>query len=107
MNLINMTPHDITIVDVNGNIIKVIPASGKLIRLAQFTVNAGFTVDDVPITKTSYSEPNGLPDYELGKFYIVSQLIKSAIPYREDLLVPAEMVRDDKGNILGCKSLGI
>lgn len=107
MNLINMTPHDITIVDVNGNIIKVIPASGKLIRLAQFTVSAGFTVDDVPITITSYSEPNGLPDYELGKFYIVSQLIKSAIPYREDLLVPAEMVRDDKGNILGCKSLGI
>ena len=40
-------------------------------------------------------------------FYIVSQLVKSALPNRSDLLVPAEMVRDEKGVILGCKSLGI
>ena len=39
-------------------------------------------------------------------FYIVSQLVKSALPNRSDLLVPAEMVRDEKGAILGCKSLG-
>ena len=40
-------------------------------------------------------------------FYIVSQLVKSALPNRSDLLVPAEMVRDEKGMIIGCKSLGI
>ena len=40
-------------------------------------------------------------------FYIVSQLVKSALPNRSDLLVPAEMVRDEKGAILGCRSLGL
>ena len=106
-NLINMTPHPINICDAEGNIIKVIPASGNLIRLAQFTVPQNFTIDDVPVTKSTYSEPNGLPEYQLGTFYIVSQLVKTACPDREDLLVPAEVVRDTQGNIVGCRSLGI
>ena len=107
MSLINMTPHPITIVDAENQIIKVIPASGNLIRLAQFTVPQNFTVDDIPVSKSTYSEPNGLPEYELGTFYIVSQLVKSACTDREDLLVPAEVVRDTNGNIIGCRSLGI
>jgi hypothetical protein len=44
---------------------------------------------------------------ELTHYFIVSQLIKSAFPDRHDLLVPAEVVRDSDGNIIGCKSLGI
>lgn len=107
MSLINMTPHAVNICDAEGVIVKVIPASGNLIRLAQFTVPQNYTIDDVPVTKSTYSEPNGLPEYELGTFYIVSQLVKSACPDREDLLVPAEMVRDKEGNIIGCRSLGI
>ena len=39
-------------------------------------------------------------------YYIVSQIVKSALPNRADLLVPAEVVRDNAGNIIGCKSLG-
>ena len=42
----------------------------------------------------------------MGVFYIVSQLVKNALPDRTDLLVPAEVVRDGNGNIIGCKSLG-
>jgi hypothetical protein len=40
-------------------------------------------------------------------FYLVSQPVKSALPSRKDLLVPAEVVRDEKGNIIGCRSFGI
>lgn len=40
-------------------------------------------------------------------YYIVSQIVKSALPTRKDLLVPAEVVRDENGNIVGCKSLGL
>lgn len=32
--------------------------------------------------------------------------VKNACPVRKDLLVPAEVVRDADGNIVGCKSLG-
>lgn len=106
-HLINMTPHPINIVDAENNIIKVTAASGNLIRLSASTVDAGITVEDIPVTKTMFGNPEGLPEYQLGTFYIVSQLVKSALPSREDLLVPAEVVRDSSGNIIGCRSLGI
>lgn len=68
---------------------------------------AGYEIDGVKITTTQFGEPEGLPDFEEGVFYITSQLVKSALPQRSDLLVPAEVVRDENGNIIGCKSLGI
>lgn len=106
MMIINMTPHPITIVDDSNVVIKTIPASGTLIRLQASTVDAGFTVDDIKVTKTVFGSPEGLPEYSLGTFYVVSQLVKSALPQRSDLLVPADVVRDSNGNIIGCKSLG-
>ena len=105
--MINMTPHPVNIVDENKSVIKVILPSGNLIRLSSSTKDSGFSVDDVKITKTIFGNPQGLPEENLGTYYIVSQIVKSAFPNRQDLLVPAEMIRDDQGNIIGCKSLGI
>jgi hypothetical protein len=105
-NIINMTPHPVNILDDANNQIMVIPASGSLIRLKVSTVDTGWTVDDIRVTKTVFGNPEGLPEYEFGTFYIVSQLVKSALPSREDLLVPAEVQRDTNGNIIGCRSLG-
>lgn len=106
-NIINMTPHPINLLDDELKLIVIIPVSGKTIRLTASTIDAGFTVDDIRITKTVFGEPIGLPEYNFGKFYLVSQLVKAALPERSDLLVPAEIVRDDEGNIIGCKSFGI
>lgn len=104
--IINMTPHPIHIVDADGNLVKTYPKGDSLIRLSASTVAVGM-IDGVPTSKTVFSDPVGLPDFSDGTWYIVSQLVKSALPERTDLLVPAEMVRDANGNILGCKSLGI
>lgn len=105
-NIINMTPHPVNILDDANNQIMVIPASGSLIRLKASTVDVGWRVDDIKVTTTKFGEPEGLPDYKFGTFYIVSQLVKSALSSREDLLVPAEVQRDTNGNIIGCLSLG-
>lgn len=102
--ILNFTPHPIHIVDAEGNQIRTIEVSG-LVRLASKTVPSG-EIDGVNITTTQFGEPEGLPEFEEGVYYIVSQLVKSAITEREDLLVPAEVVRDPQGNIVGCKSLG-
>jgi hypothetical protein len=104
--IINMTPHAVTILGQDNQIIKSIEASGKTIRLAVETVEIG-QIEGIRLTSTKFGEPIGLPEFEEGTYYIVSQLIKSALPNRQDLLVPAEVVRDDKGLILGCKSFGI
>ncbi len=103
--IINKTPHDVTIVDYNNNIINTMKSSGQ-IRLAAITKKVG-TINNVPISKTEFGEPEGLPEFKKDRYYIVSQLVKKALPNRTDLLVPAELVRDDNGNIIGCRSLGI
>lgn len=106
MTVINMTPHAVTIVNQDGQIIKSYEKGEGLIRLAVKTVADAPLADGTPTSKTVYGEPQGLPEYQDGTYYIVSQLVKNALPERSDLLVPAEVVRDENGNIVGCKSLG-
>jgi ABC-type arginine transport system permease subunit len=103
--ILNLTPHPITICDKDGVVIRTILSSG-LVRLKAVTVPAG-TLDGVSVTKTEFGQAEGLPDFQEGTYYIVSQLVKTALPGRNDLLVPAEVLRDTAGQIIGCKSLGI
>lgn len=100
-----MTPHSITVIIDNNTKIE-IPASGKTIRLQETTVQAG-DINGIPLSKTVFGDPVGMPERKPDVFYIVSQLVKAAFPERDDLLVPAEIVRDENGIIIGCRSLGL
>ena len=99
--VVNLTPHAITVVG-HGEI----PTAGLVPRVAMKTKAAGL-VAGFPTSFTEYGEVEGLPSGIEGVYLIVSQMLKSACPDRTDLLYPAELVRDEKGNITGCKSLGI
>ena len=103
--IINKTPHSVEIVNGDGVVILSIPSDGQPIRLATKTV-AQSDIEGIPTSITEFGECIGLPEFQEGTWYIVSQLIKAAFPNRKDLLVPAEMVRNKDGKILGCKSLG-
>ena len=105
MTIKNFTPHPILICNNAGEIIRVIQSEG-LVRLKAVTVAAG-EIDGVPVTRTEFGQAEGLPEFKEDIFIVVSQLVKTALPSRSDLLVPAEVVRDEKGNIVGCKSLGL
>lgn len=102
--VVNCTPHPVTIVE-NGVVVRTIPTSGEVARLSVSTEPAGVVLG-IPITRTVFGEPVGLPEPKLGTCYIVSQLVKNALPERDDLVVPAEVVRDAAGSIVGCRSLG-
>lgn len=106
MKIVNCTPHAVTIVDAEGKVLRAIESNGKPIRLKSETVRDG-EVDGIPLSRTVFGEPENLPEPEKGTFYIVSQIVKNACPERKDLVVPAEVLRDEKGIILGCQSLGI
>ena len=106
MAIVNCTPHPVHIVDADGNVVRTIEPNGTPIRLASRTVPAG-EHDGIALSKTEFGEPVGLPDPEEGTLFIVSQIVKNALPERRDLVVPAEVVRDDKGQIIGCRSLGL
>ena len=98
--VVNLTPHAINVVGYEE-----IPASGLVARVSMKTepdaVIAGF-----PTSYTEYGEVENLPEIE-GVSFVVSKMVRDACPDRADLLYPAELVRDDKGNITGCKSLGL
>lgn len=105
--IINKTPHPVMILDGNNATIMTIPAcpSDALIRLKAETVQDE-PIEGVHTTRTVFGEPTGLPEFSKNVFYVVSQIVKSALPERTDLLVPAEVVRDKAGTIIGCRSLG-
>ena len=100
----NMTPHPVIILDKGNEEIARFESAGQ-IRLAAQTMAAS-RIDGIATSRTVFGSPEGLPEYEAGTYYIVSQLVKSSLPDRDDLLVPAEVVRDKSGNIIGCRSLG-
>lgn len=101
--ILNYTPHTVNIIDAEGNKIQDFPSQGEA-RCKQETTSVG-TIGNVPITSTTFGEVTGLPEEKEGTYYIVSRLIRQALPGRRDLLVPNDMVRDEQGRIVGCKSL--
>lgn len=99
--VVNLTPHAINVVGYEE-----IPSSGVVPRVAMQTKVVVF-VAGLPVSSTEYGKVEGLPEQIEGVSFIVSKMLKDACPDREDLLYPAELVRDEKGNIVGCKSLGV
>ena len=100
--LVNMTPHDLNIVQIDGSILTVAP-SGWVPRCSSSEEIDG-TIGLINITKQTLGDVTGLPESLPGTFYIVSRLVASAAN-RPDLLVPGPLVRDDKGRVIGCKGL--
>lgn len=105
MRLINLTPHDITIVGDDKNL--VIPSTG-VARVAPTTDVVGTVVVDgftIPMTKTKFGQVNGLPEPQADTLFVVSRLVAEALPMRDDLVIVNQTVRDEQGRIIGAKSL--
>lgn len=106
MNLINLTPHPVNMLDNEGNVIKVLPKCEVPPRLRQETKNVG-EINGFPLTETKFGTTEHLPKKQVGVFLIVSRLVSSANPKRTDLIVPNGLVRNENGQIIGCKSFAI
>ena len=105
MDIVNLTPHAVHIMDADNNVIRTIEPSKKVARLKTTTVITG-CIDDIPITETVFGEVENLPQPKEDTVYIVSALIAQAAINRRDIFIPNESVRDNKGRIIGCRSLG-
>lgn len=107
-NIINLTPHSVNIIGNDNSVSVTIEASGNVARCSQtIDIVGNITVNsvDIPISSSSYGEVVDLPDPQDGVYYIVSRLVMSACPARQDLLVPNDLVRNDAGQVIGCRSL--
>lgn len=108
--IINMTPHPLVFVDDDGAPIAEVGPSPVGVRLRE-TRGAGerIMVGDacVEVTDVNYNEVEpALPPPRDGTFYFVSLLTAHGLPGRRDVVFPLDVVRDESGRIVGCRSLG-
>ena len=130
--LINMTPHDINILDdsnvsydkafrgykVTGDPIirETYNPSGTVLRCSQEETEAGdlngIKLYRVKFGRVEHTTKDGsvvtfnVPVKD-GVYYIVSSIIKNALSDRPDLLVPTHVVRNDKGQPVGCLGFAV
>lgn len=107
MEYINLTPHDINIFDELDNVVMVIASSGRPIpRVSEVEKR---NVEGVglpcPVVEIGYGQVTDIPPRRNNVYYIVSRTVAQALPDREDLLFPTDLVRDDTGTIIGCRKL--
>lgn len=105
MTLVNLTPHAINICDESGTVYRTVEPSGTLARVSTRTETIG-DIDGIPVTTTVFGEVVGLPEPSEGTIYLVSSLVAQNVPERGDVYIPNESVRDERGLIIGCRSLG-
>lgn len=104
--IINLTPHAVTVMKNDGSVAFTLPAAepSKVARVG-VTRKTLADVQGVVVTAATLGEIENLPDEQPGVFYVVSALLASAAPQRTDLLTPGELVRNSEGHPVGCRGL--
>jgi hypothetical protein len=117
---INLTEHDVTVVDPqlpggyrtftpSGNIARIEDESSIIERINHidiFSIRSNVVVGLPPVEYIQILMGHGvdrkintIPKY----IYIVSRLVKQAVPDRCDCVFPYGLLRNKKGKVIGCK----
>lgn len=93
MNIINLTPHAINII--NGDTTTKIDPSGTV------------ATDNPMLYTQQYGDVQDLPAPQDNTIYIVSALVLARVPDRTDVYAPltAQAIRNDAGQIIGVPGL--
>lgn len=108
MRLVNLCPHFVEVLATDGKTIITLDPAEKPARVNNARRTLGFlTVGDTAVRVTALRsfEVRGLPDPVDGVYYVVSSIVAQALPEREDLLVPGNLVRSTKGEKIRAREL--
>ena len=107
-HLVNLTPHDITVVMADTDETFTISPSGVIARCqTEYTTVAQVVAggDTFNIRERYFNDPQDLPDPVEGTLYIVSRIVAEACAdSRDDLLMVDGTIRDALGRIVGCEA---
>lgn len=87
MRLVNLTGHDITIMDATGELVTV-PPSGRVARVEK-VVRQAQSINNIPVRLERPTTVTGLPSPEKGTAYLVSNFVLQQSNHRPDLFAPA------------------
>jgi len=107
--LLNLTPHTINVALPSGEWVE-LPPSGPPARLEVDRRQVGSILigeDTVPVYATVLGDCDGLPPPDNSHILIVSRVVAEHFPFRHDLIFPDEVVRNEKGVIIGLSSFGV
>lgn len=101
MNIINLTPHAITLrTDAQE---QTFPASGNIARVPQATTSTGKTIAGFPVYTSAFGQVE-MPEPVEGTFFIVSAMVMTALNgTRGDVVAPRTdntAIRNDAGHIV-------
>lgn len=102
--IVNMTPHGVTVLAMDGQVLRVLPPSGQVVRVSTTEAPYG-EVDGLPVCLTVFGGVVGLPEPIKGTTYLVSLVVRQACPDRTDLVSPGQLVRGPDGQPIGCRGL--
>lgn len=102
--LLNYTPHAQLVYRPDDGAAVTLPQQGN-VRLAEEWLPDGELPNGMPLTRLRYGPPEGLPSPRAGVVYVVSQLVVNACPERDDLVFPAGLLRNERGDITGFRLL--
>ena len=105
--MLNRTEHEVTIFNTIGANIpdKVLEQyKGEPIRVSCESRKVD-VVEGIDIYEVVYGEVTGLPEYQEGIYYVVSAMVRQALPHRRDLLSPGQLIRSESGQPIGCLGL--
>ena len=109
MRLVNLAQHDVVIYGPGDQVVLHLPASGAFARISERRRGRSpipTTAGPIPASVVGYDKQvDGLPDPEPGLVYVVSRVAAAARP-RADVFFPLDEVRNPRGQIVGCRSLG-
>lgn len=101
---VNLTPHNVKVFNTLTECFS-FPASGTVARVDVSAHHVTVTGEGIELLRTVPGEVTGLPDPVPGTWFIVSALVRLALPDRSDLVSPGELVRDTAGQPIGCRGL--
>lgn len=103
MRVVNLTPHEVRVVDEEARVIRSWPSAPCPARVEAARVPLS-ELDGIPLMAERRTRAANLPEPEEGVWFIVSSVVGSAHPERDDLLVPSDLVRDGRGVVTACRS---
>ena len=105
--MLNRTEHEVTIfntIGVNTPDMVLEQYVGEPIRVSCESRKVD-TVEGIDIYEVVYGEVTGLPEFKEGVYYVVSAMVRQALPERKDLLSPGQLIRNEEGQPVGCLGL--
>ena len=102
VEIYNLTPHAVKFVSEDGKTTEFPPTS--VVARVSVSYEEVESIGGFRAVKIKYGRVNELPDEKENIYYIVSKLVKLAMPERKDLITPEDVVRDEQGHVLYCRA---